>query len=644
MNDPAPMSKSRTLVYCFAAILMSLETVTPAHAALDPELKTPYRLDVVLDISRHRLLTEIFAERLEQSLRDGLQALLGDMAQVTVVRGGAELKRRQPQLVPLLAEIRDKGLEKALDGYRKVSDAKTHFVLIDFEDGQYKIQARQHDGMTGLASPQVRRDQTAHPQLVARKAAALVELDFGLVGTVTAVNGRTVELSIRAGGLGLPLKRWLETGEVFAIAAINRGGEGLVSAPLQWALLQAMGPPRDGVCTCRLYNRLKKDNLGDWAEIAAYRCLKLGTTRAPLRLRLLDFKTHAPHDSLQVHVSGTDFGEGGKRLATDRDGMVPPTGETYAHVAFVRVLSGGSTRANIPVALVSPRTVDCLVSVSTQDEEQGQLSVRRERWLRRIYDSLRAAADRVTDLNELGKQGKRQDVLSRAREGLDSMANDLKSLTAEGERLKKDGARSLGEGEQRLKELTKRHKELEGYTARLAKLLKEETDPARQKMLVKVEDARLLEEQAEFDEALKLYDEILESKLLPKANETEVRARYQKLRKAWTVASQKHGAARNFIYKIWPQPADPGVLKTRVIEATAHFNACKEVGDTLAPQKLLRAIDGHAGSLKKRLDTLKPQASEDDRKEAETIAAVARDLAKLHESVTAYLKAEGVLK
>src|SRR5262249_3366276 len=124
MNDPVSLSKSRTLVYCFAAILMALETVTSAQAALDPALKTPYRLDVVLDIARHRLLTEVFAERLEHSLRDGLQALLGDMAQVTVVRGGAELKRRQPQLVPLLAEIRDKGLEKALDGYRKVSDAK----------------------------------------------------------------------------------------------------------------------------------------------------------------------------------------------------------------------------------------------------------------------------------------------------------------------------------------------------------------------------------------------------------------------------------------------------------------------------------------------------------------------------------------
>src|SRR5205807_2045653 len=113
-----------------------------------------------------------------------------------------------------------------------------------------------------------------------------------------------------------------------------------------------------------------------------------------------------------------DFGEGGKRLATDRDGMVPASGETYNHVAFVRVLSGGRVRAQIPVALVSEHTVDCLVSVSAEVEAQGQREARKERWLRRIYDGLRAATDRVSELNDLGKQGKRQDALERGREGL----------------------------------------------------------------------------------------------------------------------------------------------------------------------------------------------------------------------------------
>jgi tetratricopeptide (TPR) repeat protein len=609
------------------AILVSWRFAPPAQAALDPELKKPYRLEVVLDIAKHRLLTDVFVDRLEQDLRDGLQAVLSDLAQVTM--------RRQH---PLLEEIREKGLEKTLDGYKKVSEVKTHFVLVDFEDGRYKIQARQHDGLTGMASPQVRRDQTADRGLVARTAVALVELDFGLVGTVTGVEKRSVKLAIKAGGLGMSLKSWVNPGEVFAIAAINRGGSGLVSAPLQWALLQVTGPPRDGVCDCRLYNRFLADNLIDQPDVLGYRCLKLGTlTRVPLRLRLLDFKTHAPHDSLQVHVSGMDFGEGGKKLATDRDGMFPSTGETYSHVVFVRVLSGGKTRAQIPVALVSPRTVDCLVSINAQAEAQGQKEVRRERWLRRIYDSLRAATDRVSELNDLGKEGKRQEALDRAREGLDSLANDLKSLNAEHQRLAKEGGGlDLSEGEHRLTELTKRRQELDGYVTRLGKVLKEEKDPAKLKMLSNVERARLLETQAEFQQALDLYEKILKDH--PK--EMAVRKRYAQLEKAWAIQNEEHRKARDYIYKTWPTLGDPAALKTGVNEARKSLTVCQKYGDALSPQKLLRVIDTHAGNLKKRFATLKPQASEDDRKEGETIVAIAADLKKLHAEVTAYLKAE----
>jgi hypothetical protein len=610
--------------FLLAFLSLVLCPLSLAVAALDPELKRPYQLEVVLDIAKHRLLTPLFADRVEQELRDSLQAILGDLARVTVTRAH-----------PLLKEIREKGLEKALDGYKKISDVKTHFVLIDFEEGEYRIQARQYDGMTGLPSPQVRRAQDVDPRLVVRKASSLVEQDFGLVGTVTSVDKRIVKLGIRAGDLGLPLERWVKVNEVFAVAAINRGGTGFVSTRLQWALLQVTDPPREGICTCRLYHRLRDESLTGQA-VLGYRCLKLGTlTNAPLRLRFLDYKTHAPHPDLKVHVSGTDFGEGGKRLSTESNGMVPGTSETYSHAVFVRVLSGGKTVAQIPVALVSPRTVDCLVSIRPEDEEQGQRQVRRERWLRRIYDSLRASAERVTELNELGKEGKRDEALSRARAGLESMANDLKSLKVEGERLKKEGGLSLTEGEHRLTELAKRHKELEAYVSRVAKILKEETDPGRQKMLGMIEQARLLETQAEFQQALDLYKKVVDEH--PK--ETNVRKRHDDLKRAWDLRSDNHRKAREYIYKTFPKLSDPAAIVAGIKEATTSFAACRLAGDALTPQKLLRAIDAHAGNLKKRFATLKPEASEDDRKEAETIVAVAAKLKQLHEEVTAYLKA-----
>src|SRR5262249_51997513 len=106
-----------------------------ARAALDPELKTPYHLRVVLEVAKHRLLTPVFIDQLRRDLRDLLQAGLGDLARVDVVREH-----------PLLKGVRVNGLEKALEAYRQVADVKTHFLQITFAGGLYQMQARQHDG------------------------------------------------------------------------------------------------------------------------------------------------------------------------------------------------------------------------------------------------------------------------------------------------------------------------------------------------------------------------------------------------------------------------------------------------------------------------------------------------------------------
>src|SRR5438128_1206337 len=119
-----------------------------AQAALDPELQKPYELNVVLHIAAHPLLTPVFRSQVEHQLRDHLQGALEGLANVHLLRAH-----------PLLSEVETKGLQQALDNWRSVSDTKTHFVLIDLVNGAYEIQARQHDGLTGLTSPVVRRER-----------------------------------------------------------------------------------------------------------------------------------------------------------------------------------------------------------------------------------------------------------------------------------------------------------------------------------------------------------------------------------------------------------------------------------------------------------------------------------------------------
>src|SRR5260370_38923766 len=121
-------------------VSLFLLPVSLARGALDPETDKPYRLQVVLRIAENRLLTPVFRDRVERELRESLQAALGDLASVEVVRQH-----------PLLKEVEAKGLQAALDGYSILSDATIHFVLVAFVDALYEIPARPHARFTSLA-------------------------------------------------------------------------------------------------------------------------------------------------------------------------------------------------------------------------------------------------------------------------------------------------------------------------------------------------------------------------------------------------------------------------------------------------------------------------------------------------------------
>src|SRR5262249_52903498 len=152
----------------------------------------------------------------------------------------------------LLPEVRAKGLRQALDGWEKLDDTQTHFVQIDIEDGRYEIQSRHHDGYSGLSGPTVLHDVTTDRQLVARRAAALVERGFGVVGTVNvkSFDDPHVDIALRGGGLGALHKRWLSTGDVLTVARLTGSGEQQRSTRIDWALLQVETDAGEGVYRC----------------------------------------------------------------------------------------------------------------------------------------------------------------------------------------------------------------------------------------------------------------------------------------------------------------------------------------------------------------------------------------------------------
>jgi hypothetical protein len=613
------------------ALLMFALLPGPALAQLNPGLKEPYKLDVVLRFAEHRSLTPTFQEEIRRQVGDLLRLNFGALAQVRVL---AEHR--------LLKDVEAKGLGAVLDGWEGLSDVKTHFVLIDYEGGRYRLRARQHDGLTGLASPVVRQEWTTERRLVARTAAQLVDRDFGLVGTVTGQGKLGVEVTFRGGGLGVSLQRWLKPGDVLGVSRISQAADKTRASRVEWALLRVTSPAGEGTWRCGYFHRYRDDRLEEGPGIQGFRCLRLATVSAPLRLRLLDDKTLVPLAGQPVHVSHTGFGEAATELTTGADGLLT-TPEPFAGAAFVHILSGKEVRVQLPVEIVDDRIVVCRASITLEAMTRDRVQLRYEHWLRRLYEDLRVVHDRVGRLNALLENAP-EEALTQSRKGLAGLSREIDALTLEHGELEQaaagqpEGAIDLGEGEQRLRELRDQRDQLNGFIARLENVITEEkSDKARARRTM-LERAVLLESQADFEGALDLYRKLLKDN----PDETRIKGRLQELEKAWQTKGTDHEKARSFIYGAWPKKMDTAGLKTALPEAWKALRACQHAGDSLTPQKMLQADVAHAGWFKERLAVLRRTPDrEDSRTEARTIAALAEELGRLDGEVRAFARAKG---
>jgi hypothetical protein len=608
---------------CFGVLLGTAS----AHAELDPGLQKPYDLHVVLHIAEHRTLTPIFQETLERQLRSYLQLTYGKLARV-------EIHRNHPQL----PEILKKGLQQALDGWDDLSGIKTHFVLLNFVDGRYELQARQHDGISGLSSPVVRRDATSDPGLVARKAALLVDRDFGLTGTVISSEGDQVKLAIRGGGLGVPLERWLKPDDVLAVARITREGGRERAARLEWTVLQVVEEPRAGICLCRFTTRFQENELVQGGTILGYRGLRLTTTSAPLRLRLVEDTDRAqvPLPGVPVHVSRLGFDDPKTLKLTSRSDGLVVTDQTFTNVAYVSVLSG--VRARFPVAIVDQETITCRLVTNPEADAREQLRQRRDRWIRRMDDLAAAAEDRRKLLEEQLKQA-RAEALASARTALKALSEDIDSLQLERNQLAEAAAGAgkkgleLDQGDQRLEELRHSRDVLAQIAGSLQRILAEENSEKTKTLRSLLQRGRLLEARAEYEEAIKLYKQVLaESPDQPK-----VKSYLANLEQTWEIKNNPtHQAARDFVYRQWSQPLDTAGLKAALPRARNSLETFKKAGDRLSARKLALANLVHAPALEKRLAVLRQRPGEDSTNETRLIRQLAQDLARLSADAVAF--------
>jgi hypothetical protein len=207
---------------------------------------------------------------------------------------------------------------------------------------------------------------------------------------------------------------------------------------------------------------------------------------------------------------------------------------------------------------------------------------------------------------------------------LDREQADLARLVKE-KKLKLD----LQYGEQQIDELRQKATALKEFIQRIDAI------PASEKasgLVTLVERATLSEGQADFDSAIRLYEQVVKAS----PGQTKIKARLDQLKLEWEAKNDDHKKARAYIYETWPS-VDVAGLDTQIAEARKALAVCEANGDKLTPRKLLQINAIHTVNLAKQVDALKRKDSEDNRNRAKALATISENLRRLHNDAATWV-------
>jgi hypothetical protein len=582
----------------------------------------PYDYRIILRVAPHRLLTETFRHRLRDELQDGVQAALGPLARVSVI------------------ESPDAWLDLAtLDTHLEIGLAKRHFVDIAFAGGQYVVRARQLDGSTGMAGPVVREAKTADRAFVGRLITRFIEQDFGPVGTVSDYDkaSDTALLAFRGGAAApIELARLVPIGSVFAISRL----EGSRGRQVDSAYLVTTAPPADGRCECRVVYRY--DNPLAGLPSTTYRAIKLGTGQRPVRLRLVD-QTGLPAPAVQVRVTSEGFKADNVRdQGAVRDGTFV-TEHSYNGIAYVLVTSGARRVAQIPVPVIDDRVNTCRVNIAPGGEARQQLELDARNLNLRLLDILCRLGEQSIRLRSLADTKKHAEALNDVTAALKLLDDELPALKDDAARLRREAGKIessapslLDQCDLFVREIRKRRDSLTQNERDLQAAIDDEKKqlPQRDNFIALRNKVRAHLEVAEFDEALKTYDEML-SKF---GDREDVRKEKETLEAKWKLKDDEHAKAREFIYGPWADMKTVDDIRANLPKARDAFAVCKRDDDRLTPRKLL-LVSTNAAEIIAKAEAEINKESDSDRLNLKPLHQLTGDLSAFIKDVHAYLEA-----
>ena len=375
-----------------------------------------------------------------------------------------------------------------------------------------------------------------------------------------------------------------------------------------------------------------------------YRALRLGTGRGPVRLRLVD-RAGLPPAGLQVRVSRDGFQpkDAVRDQGVPRDGLFE-TAHAYAGLAYVVVAGGDHLVAQIPVPVIDDRVTTCRVTPAPGGEARQQFELDVSNAHRRLFDILRRLKeqhDRLKVITDLKNHG---EALAEVRHGLDVLDGELAVLRGELSRLRHEAQATdktvgavLDQCDIFVAEVRKRRDVLRQAEDDLEKAIDDEQKqaPLRDSFLALRRRAVTQQIDAEFDEAIKTYDEIL----MKYGEREEIRKKKDDLEKKWEIKSDAHRRARAFIYGPWTNLRSVDDIRTNLPKARDALAVCKRVGDRLTPLKIL-VTPTAAEIMTKALEEIEKSESDVDKLNLGRLQELNAELEAFIKDVSAFVRPE----
>lgn len=636
-----------------------------APPKLDAEPTTPYPWRVVLRCDPHPSLTPAFRAQIGRDLQAALQPAFGEVARVEIIDLATIPAERRD---PLMTQFRDKGWP-ALDApeFRQITGLKTHFLWISVRQGNLHLEARQHDGSTGLVSPVIRIRETRAAETVGRLAGLMIAKDFGPVGTLELDPSSADRVMVRFRGGQLPgFDRCVREGDVLAVSIIREQKRAAdprawaatkkpteeppavrIAQPRQYTLLIVEETPNaQGMSRCKVILGSGVPPLSSTRGALGFRALKLATVEGPVQVRVVDQEGTAPTAGSLLQVRASDIAFTPRPDPRDslelREGVFRSP-RPLRNIAFVVIGLGAAREWRLPMPVLGDGPQVVRLDLKADDARKAAFERECQDLRGRVAEARVAHAALVQTLTQLIVNGKNKEALERATSGLASLVAADTELTAELDRLKQQPLASdpiasalIEASAEQLQAVRAGKTGIEQRVGELKDAVAKLDNPARFEKEFKARElaAEIKQriEVGDIPEALNLYDQ-----LYSVTEQADIKKQKEKLAADWEPKNDEHRQAREYVLDTWRKAMGLAEFKDALIPLQKAVDTMVANKDRYGLRNMLASLEPAYAKIKEILDTLDPN-TDADREAVKDVQTISQGLKKIEDGAREALK------